>query len=468
MPSFFDIVQVNVSVREAPAPNLLQQTGAFVSQGGTTNAKQSLTLVPTLAALQDMLSPAIALTSLTWSGGTVTGTTSSPHGWTVSDVIPVIVAGATPSGYNGSFTGTITGASTFTYPLVNNPGSETVPGTVMLEAVNELLGMGTTYFAQNGVVAPYVLELGEGIVNTNVTNLSTWLTNNPLTVYAFLMPRNWHSASTFVTLASQFTAPNKLTYFWQTIQTGDVTGSPPVSPFAALKSVLTEVEAATVNAALGNEFSLAALFAFALSRQPSSASPLGPLSYAPLFGVTPYPLMGNQALFLTLAEANVGWVGTGQQGGISGNIAFQGQMQDGNPWNFWYGTDWAQLQINLALANEVINGSQPSSNPLLYDQNGINRLQNRAAQVLNQAVSSGIANGRVVLTKLAQQDFLDNLDDGAYDGLLVLNAEPYTNYIAENPSNYEAGIYGGLTCVFIPARGFLQIIFGLNVDFTGV
>ena len=465
MPQSFQIVTVDVSVIEAPAPNLLQQTGAFVTQGGTQEAAGSLTQVATLEALLAILANDIPNSAITWTANVAHLTTTASLHWGVGDQIPVTVAGATPAAYNGTRTVTVTSSNAFHYALLSNPGGPaSVPGTSILAAVSELEAMGTTYFAQNGVVAPYVLELGEGNVAAGITALGTWLTNNPFTVYGLLIPREWSAQAAMVTLANLYTAPNKELYFWITTVLGQVTGEPPLTPYAAIKSAIEIVEAPGLPA---SEFSLASIFAFALSRRPSSSQPLGPLSYAPVYGVTPYPLMGNQGTFLTLAEANVGWIGTGQQGGISGNIIFQGQMQDGNPWNFWYSTDWAQININLALANEVINGSVPSSNPLLYDQQGIDRLQNRAVSVLNQAVASGLAIGQVVQTSLPIATFNANLDAGVYDAQLVINAEPFQTYITENPSDYEAGIYGGLTCAYIPARGFLQIIFGLAVEFSG-
>lgn len=68
------------------------------------------------------------LSSLTWSAGTVTVTTAAPHGY--ASGFQVTIGGVTPSGYNGIFTTTFTGASTYTYPLASNPGTETVPGTM--------------------------------------------------------------------------------------------------------------------------------------------------------------------------------------------------------------------------------------------------------------------------------------------------------------------------------------------------
>jgi hypothetical protein len=71
----------------------------------------------------------LGLSSLTWSDDTVTATTASPHGLTVDDTYTIAIVGAVPTGYNGVFTATVTGASTFTYPLSSNPGTETVAGT---------------------------------------------------------------------------------------------------------------------------------------------------------------------------------------------------------------------------------------------------------------------------------------------------------------------------------------------------
>ena len=47
-------------------------------------------------------------------GGTVTATTSSPHGLTLGDSLLLTISGASPSGHNGTYLCTPTGASTFT------------------------------------------------------------------------------------------------------------------------------------------------------------------------------------------------------------------------------------------------------------------------------------------------------------------------------------------------------------------
>ena len=64
---------------------------------------------------------AITISSITQSGGVATVTTSAPHNWVNGP--KVLVSGATQAGYNLEVTATITGASTFTYPV--DPGTVT-------------------------------------------------------------------------------------------------------------------------------------------------------------------------------------------------------------------------------------------------------------------------------------------------------------------------------------------------------
>ena len=304
-----NIVTVNASVVLAPTPNNLQQTGGLISQGGTTLTPGTATLVSTFAQLQALLATGKAITSLAWATSVVTVTTASPHGWTNGDVVPITIAGAVPAGYNGTFTGTITGASTLTYPLAANPGAETTPGTVALGAITELTLMGTTYFAGNGVPAIYVVELGEGTPTENVPDLTTFIGKVKGTtgqIYNYLVPRGWDNNATFLAFLANYTAVNAQTYFWVTTTVANA------AVYAALKCVYAEVESPTVSA---TEFSLASAFGVATAQTPSSTNKLTPLSYSPSYGTTAYPVTGNQATLQTLANDNVGWIGTGQHAG---------------------------------------------------------------------------------------------------------------------------------------------------------
>lgn len=453
------IVTVNASVIQAPQPSVLQQTGSLVTQGGTTTAPGTLTLVSTLAQGLALLAQPVAVTSLTWSGNVVTVTTASPHGWTVADVIPITIAGAVPSGYNGDFLGTVTGASTLTYPRTGNPGSETTPGTVTLGAVAELKAMLTTYFAGNGVLSVNVLELGEAEVDPGVAALTTFIASVDGVPgeqqYGYLIPREWDNNDDFLALCNDQTATDAQLYFWVTTTVANRA----VYSTPGYKCVYAEVEAPAIPV---TEFSLASAFGIALKSNPSSTNKVPPLSYAPSFGTTAYPQRGNASIFQELANAKVGWIGTGQQGGVSGNILFQGLMSDGNFWNFWYSVDWAQITMQQAIANEVINGSASSLNPLYYNQSGIDRLQNRVYQVAVQGVAAGLGNGQVVKTKLPIDQFLSNYNSGDYADQIVINAEPFVAYTSENPSDYGIGKYAGLSCIWIPQLPFLNIFFALQ------
>lgn len=77
----------------------------------------------TLAAI----GTAQAVASLTRSGTTATLTTTLAHGLVTGNIITL--AGFTPSGYNGSYTVTVTGATTLTFVMNSDPGACTVIGT---------------------------------------------------------------------------------------------------------------------------------------------------------------------------------------------------------------------------------------------------------------------------------------------------------------------------------------------------
>lgn len=455
--SSINIVTVNASVLQAPTPNRIQQNGGLISQGGTIIPVGTSQLVSTMTQLMSVLAPAKAISTITYSAGTVTVTTSAPHGWNVGDQVPIVVSGAAPAGYNGQFTGTVTTTTRITYPLGSNPGLSTTPGNINLYSVTELTQMGTTYFANSSAPAVYVVELGEGTIDAGVTALTTFINSvkgSDQQIYSYLVPREWDNVASFMTFLRNYNETSSKVYFWVTTTVANQT----FYSTPAYKCVYAEVEAPGVAA---TEFSLASAFSNSISQIPSSSNKLAPLSYSPSYGTTAYPVTGNQSILQGLANNNVGWVGTGQQGGISSNIIFQGKLSDGNIWNFWYSVDWAQIQMQLALANEVINGSASSINPLYYNQAGINRLQNRVVKVAQQGVSAGVGNGTIVATKLTSDKFYANLNAGVYAGKIVINAEPFLEYANLNPNDYAQGRYAGLTCVWIPQLPFLNIVFNL-------
>lgn len=85
----------------------------------------------------DPQSANIAISTITCAASVATVTLSAAHGFPNPSTQSVGIAGATPSGYNiTSVAATITGTTTFTYPLTC-PAAETVPGTATFTTSNE-------------------------------------------------------------------------------------------------------------------------------------------------------------------------------------------------------------------------------------------------------------------------------------------------------------------------------------------
>lgn len=427
------IVTVNTTVTQAPQPLQLQQSGAAVSAGGTTLAPDTYQFCGSLAAVQEILEPALALDSLSWTSGVVTATTSVPLGMTTGETFTVVIAGAAPAGYNGTFKATATGASTFTYALVSNPGVETAPGTYTPPGVGFVLDAATTYFAQGNNVGLYVLELGPQASNAAaITALGAWITANldPQEFYAYLVPASWDasSASSLAALAANYSSANGQTYFFITTTQANL------PTYAGNKAVFAVVPSPTAPA---SEHQAAAFMYQWLVNQPGAANPLAPMAFRFLFGVTPWAWKGTTAARNAVLTDFGNIVLQGAEGGLSNSCIFKGTLMDGTQASFWYGVDWMRTQVKQAIAAAIINGSNQNP-PLLYDQNGINSLQAVAQQIGNSAVAFGCASA------------------------VTVSAIPFAQYVAANPNDYAAGVYNGLSATMVGQNGFLTITFNLD------
>ncbi len=432
-----NIVVVNVSQTIAPAPSTLQQTGAFISQGATTTDVGDTTLVTQESELLAILRPALANASLVWGGGTVTATTSVPHGLTTGDILQLTIAGAvaTLAGYNGTFACTVTGASTFTYAVGTNPGTATQPGTWIPAAVAEVRSMANTFFAQGSAVSVYVLEVGLVEDDAGVLELDSFITANSQSqvFYSYLVPRSWADSAAFLTYVGDFEDPTAKTYFFMTVSLSNYTDLD-----ATMKSVVATIQAP---AAPVTEFTAAALFYRWLGYDPSTTNKVAPFAFAYLYGVTAYPLRNNSATLTLLKNAFINYVGTGAEGGITNTVLFWGTTKDGNDATYWYSVDWVQINLDLDIANAVINGSNNPTNPLYYNQQGIDRLQAVAQLTMDRGTSFGLVNGSAAVAAVS-----------------------FRTYVLENPSDYPIGKYAGLSVTYTPSRGFTQIVFNLNVS----
>jgi hypothetical protein len=188
------------------------------------------------------------------------------------------------------------------------------------------------------------------------------------------------------------------------------------------------------------EFSVVSAFWRLLNYAPSAANLVTPFSFGYVYGVTPFPTRGQNSLLNTLKNSYTNVIGTGAEGGISNTIILWGTTEDGHDFTYWYSVDWVQITSNEMLSNVIINGSNNPQNPLYYDQNGINRLKAAEQTVMNNGIAFGLVLGPV-----------------------TVNAVPFTTYVTENPTDYPAGIYRGLSVTYTPQRGFTQIVFYVNV-----
>jgi hypothetical protein len=427
------IVNLNTSVTQAPQPSQLQQSGAVVSTGGTSLTANAAQYCGNLAQVQAILQPALALESLSWASGTVTATTSATLGLSTGSTFTVIIAGAVPAGFNGTYKATVTGTDTFTYALAANPGSETSPGTYTVPSCGFLLDAATTFFAQGTSVGLYVLELGAQASDAAaITALQTWITANdsPQQFYAYLLPGAWDAdqSAALNTFCANYSSAQGMRYFFVT------TSSANLSAYAGTKSVFAVVPSPT---AATSEHDAAAFFYQWLVNNPGPGNILAPMAYRFLYGITPWAQKGNGSTINSILTAfgNIGL--TAAEGGLSNTAAFKGTTMDGTQSAAWYGVDYVQIQAKQALAAAIVNGSNQQP-PLLYDQNGINSLQAVAQGVANAAVAYGCAASATV------------------------SAVAFSAYVAANPANYAAGIYNGLSCTMTTQNGFLSITFNLD------
>ena len=432
-----NIVNVVVTQQVASAPSQLQQTGAFVSQGGTTLAAGETYLLTQLSDLTSILRPATAITSLNWATNVVTVTTTTAHGIPSGDTVQIVIAGCTPTGYNGTFAGTSTGTNTVTYPLVSDPGADTVQGTLQLANTLELEAMGNTFFAQGSTVSVFVLELGTTTVADGVTALNTYIeenvnhlpTSSTPQFYSYLLPTTWDVSDAQV-MAAQYEGTTAQVYFYVTTTLATYAG------WDGIKSVFAALQSPSAPAI---EFSTAAMYWASLSYDPNASNLAHPFEYTYIYSVTPYVLTNTQQT--TLLANGVNWVGTGAQGGISNTLIEGGTYMDLNPFNYWYCVDWLSINVAQALSAAIINGSNLPTNPLYYNQAGINTLQKVAQATVNNGISFGL-----ILSPAN------------------VNATPFTTYVAQHPGDYATGTYNGLSLTFVPLRGFSSITIYLTAS----
>lgn len=463
------IVTVNVSTIIAPTPNTYQQTGCFVSFGGTTLAQQTVEVLTQRDDLDTVISPAMAVTALTWNAGVVTCTVAAGGPtWVAGDTPIVSISGCEPAAYNGNAVlATVVTPTSFTYStasLATDPGAVGTKGVVQLASAVELAQMATTFFAQGNSISVYVLELGnQQQASQQASLLETWLGINPRSFYGYLLPRSCGGNSpnivSFENLFKQYQNPEAMTYFWLTVTPATQAILDPT-----YKCVIQMVEAPIVTGPdnLGDpmgEFSMASMFYNAMLFRPSNTNRIAPMAFKYLYGVTSYPTQNNGPLLRSFKDSATTYVSTGAEGGIAFNMVYTGCTLDGQDYfNWWWTLDWIQIQVNLDVSNAIINGSNNPLAPLYYDQTGIDTLHATLANSMITASNFGMVVGAVMMSQLTGDQLQQSIDNGTYSGQCNVNAVPFLPYAQSKPSDFKIGEYDGLSALFIPRRGFIHVL----------
>ena len=468
------IVSENLTVQYPPEPSQLQQSGAFISVGGSTLTTGSYQYCASLSAVQAILSSAGNYAELTnmattfFAQGSLQGvyilelgTQSTPQAgiaalqtWITAnpkvfyaydvpadwDTMPAPSAPAVTVTADTSSTlpadtyytqiaylnasGTIGQLSAVVTSDVSTSDADSLVVTspsALTGATNYLVYMGTSssaLYLQNG-------SSGTAI-GTNYTQAAPISTTTG-------------TSTTLADLGNQLGGNTAKTYFCVNSSVTNVASYGVMgadSVWTGYKSIIAVVPSPT---AQSGEFTSAAWLYNIAVNNPGPANKLAPFQYRYLFGVTPWPATGYSADIQTIANYGGNWVGTGAEGGISQNCLFKGTTSSLVQISEWYGIDWAGINTDQAIANAVINGSN-SNPPLEYDQHGINTLAEVAQQEIDDAVSFGC------------------LQSG------VISATPFATYYAQSPGDYPAGIYNGLSCSAVGQAGFLNLVFNLNVS----
>lgn len=435
----YNIVTVNVSQTIGATPSNLQQMSAVLSFGATFQEAGKPVLLTQPSDISDLVNnPISSLTAEASSFGSdftlVLPFTNSINRDPGSEV-QITIQKCSPNTWNGTHLATVVDSKTlsWTVPGSTLDGQPTTVGTFSLIGSDALVTAVDTFFAQGNSVGTYLLEMGyqDDLPKNEVATLKTYMQEPLKRFYAYLVPENWKANADFINLAKLYTANEAKQYFFVLEDTPDDTNY--VTPYAGIKSIIAMADDTypVTNAAAAAMWNL-------VSASPSEINKVPPMAFRYMQAVNANA--AKASILTTMVKQNINYVDTGAEGGISNTMLVKGVTSDGNDMTYWYSVDWVQINVDMMLANAVINGSNNPINPLYYNQDGIDRLQQVAQGVFNTGVSYGLVNGQT-----------------------PVNAVPFKTYVKNNPNDYGIGRYAGLSATYTPMRGFVEIIFNINV-----
>ena len=91
-----------------------------------------------------------------------------------------------------------------------------------------------------------------------------------------------------------------------------------------------------------------------------------------------------------------------------------------------------------------------------------------AALRINPSSDATLHNYGLVLKALGRPKEALALDQDTYSGYTVVNADPFSSYVSENPNDYGNGVYNGISVIYTPLRGFQSVTINVVVsNFAG-
>lgn len=435
----YKIVTVNVSQTIGATPANLQQMSAVISCGATLQEAGQPVLITQKSEITDLVQNLIGSLQAEQASYGSDFTLTLAEGEMIDRVpgseVGITITGCSPAAWNGTFTATFTALGKLTWTVTDSilDGTPTTVGTFALAGSEDLVLAVNTFFAQGNSVGVYVLELGylDDATTDEVAALKAYIEEPVKQFYAYLVPATWDLDPDFITLAKLYTGDEAKLYFFVLTATPNDTNY--LNPYADIKSI------AAVNDDTYPETNAAAAVMWNLvSASPSEVNKVPPMAFRYLLAVNANK--SKASILSTLAKQNINYVDTGAEGGIANAILVKGVFCDGNDMTYWYSVDWVQINVDMTLAKTVINGSNNPINPLYYNQDGIDRLQMAAQGVFNTGGAYGLVNGQT-----------------------PVNAIPFKTYVKDNPNDYGIGRYAGLSATYTPMRGFVEIIFNINV-----
>ena len=122
------------------------------------------------------------ITSITFITTSATLTTNSPHGLSTNDYVTIV--GASPAQYNGTYSITVTGASTFTYVMASTPATNATSVGTYYANLWLAIGGGATgsggnqIFVENDqtVTSSYTITSGKNAMSAGPITINTGVT----------------------------------------------------------------------------------------------------------------------------------------------------------------------------------------------------------------------------------------------------------------------------------------------------